>query len=215
MSLQVEDLVSYTGAEKGAMKRTLVAAIMAAIPATSRSARLLSERSRHRRPAGARRRHPGAGRFACPAPGCSAPPNRPRMVKQYCTGCHNDRAKAGQLSLAAFDASNAANPEHVVTTEKMIRKLRAGMMPPASARRPEPDQITALADGARVARSIAPRSSIPIRDRVRSSASTAPSTAARSRTCSASTSTSPACCPPTRSATASTTSPTRRRFPRR
>ena len=67
------------------------------------------------------------------------------IVKQYCTGCHNDRAKAGQLSLAAFDASNAANPEHVVTTEKMIRKLRAGMMPPANARRPEPDQIKALA----------------------------------------------------------------------
>ena len=67
------------------------------------------------------------------------------MVKQYCTGCHNDRAKAGQLSLAAFDASAAANPEHVATTEKMIRKLRAGMMPPASARRPEAEQIKALA----------------------------------------------------------------------
>src|SRR6188508_470996 len=67
------------------------------------------------------------------------------LVKQYCTGCHNDRAKAGQLSLAAFDAAAAANPDHVATTEKMIRKLRAGMMPPASARRPEADQIKALA----------------------------------------------------------------------
>jgi len=67
------------------------------------------------------------------------------MVKQYCTGCHNDRAKAGQLSLAAFDAAAAANPDHVATTEKMIRKLRAGMMPPASARRPEAEQIKALA----------------------------------------------------------------------
>ena len=67
------------------------------------------------------------------------------LVKQYCTGCHNDRAKAGQLSLAAFDAASAANPDHVITTEKMIRKLRAGMMPPASARRPAPEQINALA----------------------------------------------------------------------
>jgi mono/diheme cytochrome c family protein len=66
------------------------------------------------------------------------------LVKQYCTGCHNDRAKAGQLSLAAFDAAAAANPDHVITTEKMIRKLRAGMMPPATARRPEPDQIRSL-----------------------------------------------------------------------
>jgi mono/diheme cytochrome c family protein len=73
------------------------------------------------------------------------PAEQSAMVKQYCTGCHNDRAKAGQLSLAAFDAAAAANPDHVATTEKMIRKLRAGMMPPASARRPEAEQIKALA----------------------------------------------------------------------
>jgi hypothetical protein len=66
------------------------------------------------------------------------------MVKQYCTGCHSDRGKAGQLTLASFDAAKAADPDHLATTEKMIRKLRAGMMPPANARRPEPDQIKAL-----------------------------------------------------------------------
>ncbi len=65
------------------------------------------------------------------------------LVKQYCTGCHSDRAKAGQLTLASFDASTAA--DHVVITEKMIRKLRAQMMPPAGARRPEADRILALA----------------------------------------------------------------------
>jgi len=66
------------------------------------------------------------------------------MVKQYCATCHNDRAKAGQLTLAAFDAAKAADADHIVTTEKMIRKLRAGMMPPANARRPEDAQIKAL-----------------------------------------------------------------------
>jgi hypothetical protein len=65
------------------------------------------------------------------------------MVKQYCVTCHNDRAKAGQLSLASFDAAKAS--EHLEVSEKMIRKLRAGMMPPAGARRPEPAQIKALA----------------------------------------------------------------------
>ncbi len=65
------------------------------------------------------------------------------MVKQYCAGCHSDRGKAGGLTLASFDATKAA--EHVVLTEKMIRKLRAQMMPPAGARRPETDQILALA----------------------------------------------------------------------
>jgi mono/diheme cytochrome c family protein len=66
------------------------------------------------------------------------------LVKQYCVTCHNDRAKAGELSLVSFDAAKAA--EHLDTTEKMIRKLRAGMMPPSGARRPEAEKLTALAE---------------------------------------------------------------------
>ena len=65
------------------------------------------------------------------------------LVKQYCAGCHSERGKAGGLSLAAFDAADVL--DHADTTEKMIRKLRAGMMPPAGARRPEPAVIDALA----------------------------------------------------------------------
>ncbi|MFA5908015.1 MAG: DUF1592 domain-containing protein [Vicinamibacterales bacterium] len=65
------------------------------------------------------------------------------LVKQYCAGCHSERGKAGGLSLATFDATKL--DEHGETTEKMIRKLRAGMMPPSGARRPEPAVITGLA----------------------------------------------------------------------
>jgi len=65
------------------------------------------------------------------------------LVKQYCAGCHSERGKAGGLSLAAFDATKLE--EHGETTEKIIRKLRAGMMPPSGARRPEPAVITSLA----------------------------------------------------------------------
>jgi mono/diheme cytochrome c family protein len=72
------------------------------------------------------------------------PTEQTALVKQYCVTCHNDRAKAGELTLASFDAAKAA--EHLDTTEKMIRKLRAGMMPPAGARRPEAEQLTALAE---------------------------------------------------------------------
>src|SRR5687768_357990 len=63
------------------------------------------------------------------------------LVKQYCAGCHNDRSKTGGLSLASFDAS--AIEKHPELTEKMIRKLRTGMMPPAGAKRP--DEATLLA----------------------------------------------------------------------
>src|SRR6185436_1190306 len=55
-------------------------------------------------------------------------------VKQYCVSCHSERGKAGGLSLADYDVASA--PEHADTSEKIIRKLRGSMMPPAGARRP-------------------------------------------------------------------------------
>src|SRR4051795_5792550 len=66
------------------------------------------------------------------------------LVKQYCAGCHSERGKAGGLSLAAFDAGTAA--QHADVSEKMIRKLRAGMMPPPGARRPDEATLLALAE---------------------------------------------------------------------
>ncbi|MGE0042235.1 MAG: DUF1592 domain-containing protein, partial [Vicinamibacterales bacterium] len=67
------------------------------------------------------------------------------LVGQYCATCHSERGKAGGLSLAGFDASSA--PDAAPVAEKMIRKLRAGMMPPAGARRPAPEQLLGLAVG--------------------------------------------------------------------
>jgi mono/diheme cytochrome c family protein len=57
------------------------------------------------------------------------------LIGQYCSGCHSERGKAGGLSLAGFDAATA--DQHAEVAEKIIRKLRAGMMPPAGARRPD------------------------------------------------------------------------------
>jgi mono/diheme cytochrome c family protein len=81
---------------------------------------------------------------AAQAPPAPVPDPQTALVKQYCTGCHSDRGKAGGLSLAAFDATKAA--EHAATAEKMIRKLRAGMMPPSGARRPDEAALIALAE---------------------------------------------------------------------
>jgi len=64
------------------------------------------------------------------------------LVATYCASCHSDRAKAGGLSLAGFDAMRATERAEVV--EKMIRKLRAGMMPPAGAKRPPAGTLDAL-----------------------------------------------------------------------
>jgi len=69
-----------------------------------------------------------------------APAAQAELVQQYCTGCHNDRSKAGELTLAGWDVTRASAQRDL--TEKMIHKLRAGMMPPSGARRPAPAQLT-------------------------------------------------------------------------
>ena len=67
------------------------------------------------------------------------PESQAALVKQYCAGCHSEKGKAGGLSLASFDPTHVDQAAEVA--EKMIRKLRAGMMPPPGARRPEGDVL--------------------------------------------------------------------------
>ncbi len=58
------------------------------------------------------------------------------LVDRYCTTCHNDRLRTGGFSFDAIDVDDvAAHPE---AFEKVVRKLRAGAMPPRP--RPRPDQ---------------------------------------------------------------------------
>jgi mono/diheme cytochrome c family protein len=72
-----------------------------------------------------------------------APATQTELVAQYCAGCHSDRSKAGGLSLQGWTPATADARE---TAEKMIRKLRAGMMPPAGARRPPEAQLALLTE---------------------------------------------------------------------
>jgi Protein of unknown function (DUF1592)/Protein of unknown function (DUF1588)/Protein of unknown function (DUF1585)/Protein of unknown function (DUF1587)/Protein of unknown function (DUF1595) len=65
------------------------------------------------------------------------------IVKRYCVVCHNDQTLTANLTLASFDVAKA--PETPETAEKMIRKLRAGMMPPSGMPRPGGDTINMLA----------------------------------------------------------------------
>ena len=65
------------------------------------------------------------------------------VVQQYCIRCHSERRQVGGLILEGFDLADAG--QHRPTIEKMIRKLRAGMMPPRGVRRPEADVIAAMA----------------------------------------------------------------------
>jgi hypothetical protein len=66
------------------------------------------------------------------------------IVQRYCVRCHSDDRLLGNLSLEAFDVA-AAN-ESAEIGEKMIVKLRAGMMPPPGGRRPPADSLLALVE---------------------------------------------------------------------
>ena len=63
-------------------------------------------------------------------------------VETYCVRCHNERRLRGNLSLEGFSLETVAVQGEL--TEKVIRKLRAGMMPPLTARRPPADSLEAL-----------------------------------------------------------------------
>ena len=66
------------------------------------------------------------------------------IVKQYCTNCHNARTLRGNLNLENFNVDEAHNTLPVA--EKMIRKLRADMMPPPGSRRPAGDSLRMLVE---------------------------------------------------------------------
>ncbi len=65
-----------------------------------------------------------------------------RVVVQYCQVCHNDALLTGNVSLQGFEVERA--PEQAETAERMIRKLRAGMMPPPDMPRPGGDTLDVL-----------------------------------------------------------------------
>ena len=83
-----------------------------------------------------------AGTVSVPASAATRTPLE--IVEQYCVRCHNERRLAGNLTLERFDVGGAH--ERAETAEKMILKLRAGMMPPPGARRPAGDSLRILAE---------------------------------------------------------------------
>jgi hypothetical protein len=92
---------------------------------------------------------PGAG-YAPDAPilaaDASGPPvaDATEVIQRYCVRCHNDERLTGNLSLERFRAETAHESAEI--GEKMILKLRAGMMPPPGGRRPPADSLLQLVE---------------------------------------------------------------------
>src|SRR5690349_16762811 len=65
------------------------------------------------------------------------------LLERYCTYCHNEKLKTGGLDLTRLDVSHPGSAAQ--DWEKVVRKLRAGMMPPAGMPRPDAAAILAFA----------------------------------------------------------------------
>ena len=70
-------------------------------------------------------------------------PELRRVLDQYCVGCHNSRATGLAVSTGmVLDTANVAEiPNHPELWERVVRRWRAGTMPPSGS--PRPDQATA------------------------------------------------------------------------
>jgi hypothetical protein len=79
-------------------------------------------------------------------PAAAVPPaasTEAAFLTQYCIGCHNERAKIGGLALDTLDVSRVGPAAE--TWEKVVKKIRTGMMPPSGARRPERNTLDRFA----------------------------------------------------------------------
>ncbi|HEX4273787.1 MAG TPA: DUF1592 domain-containing protein [Bryobacteraceae bacterium] len=67
------------------------------------------------------------------------------FVSRYCAACHNDKLKTGGFSFAQVDQAHPG--QNAEQFEKVILKLRTGMMPPAGLPRPKADALNAFVTG--------------------------------------------------------------------
>jgi mono/diheme cytochrome c family protein len=72
----------------------------------------------------------------------AVPPER-ALVDRYCVTCHNQRARTAGLTLDTLDLANP--PVDADRWEKVIRKVRGGLMPPVGMPRPEKTALAGLA----------------------------------------------------------------------
>ena len=95
----------------------------------------------------------------CPSLGVGADKLQ-AMTQEFCVSCHNPEDWAGQLDLESIDHDHvAAEPE---AWEKVVVKLRAGMMPPPGKPRPSRLQVESLTSWLESSLDAAPGQSAPL-----------------------------------------------------
>ena len=96
------------------------------------------------RPVAAQAAPAASPRQAPRTPAAASASQQRALLDKYCVSCHNDRLKTANLSLQGADL--AAIGDHAEVWEKVVRKLRAGVMPPPDVPRPALAEYDGLRD---------------------------------------------------------------------
>ena len=84
------------------------------------------------------------GRPVAVIAGSFGPDEENAVIQEYCVRCHSERRLRGNLSLEGFDAAQPHLAAEIA--EKMVVKLRAGMMPPPGVQAPAGDTLEMLVE---------------------------------------------------------------------
>ena len=128
------------------MRRTLVFVSAGLALIVVEAGNLRAGRAPQQPPAAATPSRPAApatpARGAAPA-APAATVDAQALVQKYCVTCHSDRIKTGGLTLENLSPTDTAG-SHAAVWEKVVLKLRGGMMPPQTAPRPDEKTLAAL-----------------------------------------------------------------------
>jgi hypothetical protein len=75
-------------------------------------------------------------------PAAPSSPSRRELLDTYCVTCHNSKTETGGVALDSHDPEHPGEDPEL--WERVVRKLRAGTMPPQGVRRPDPPALAAF-----------------------------------------------------------------------
>src|SRR6266700_4070292 len=93
---------------------------------------------------GATKAAPPTSKVVHPQPETRSAAEERALLDRYCVTCHNDKTKTANFSLQNLDLATVG--DHAELWEKVVRKLRAGLMPPPGVRRPPLAEYDGLRD---------------------------------------------------------------------
>ena len=109
-------------------------AVLVVLTATAVGVRVDGQSTRPSAPPKAAQKDTGPARRSLATAAPATAEKQKALIDRSCVTCHNNRVKTANLSLEGLDFARVGDRAEL--WEKVVRKLRAGVMPPPDVRRP-------------------------------------------------------------------------------